>query len=72
MEEPASTAARDSIAGLCPGCAHSRRVDSARGSTFILCELSRTDPRFHKYPRLPVLTCVGYQPAPESATKQSS
>jgi len=54
------------------GCAHSRRVDSARGSTFILCELSRTDPRFHKYPRLPVLTCVGYQPAPESATKQSS
>jgi hypothetical protein len=72
MKEPGGKIARDSNAGLCPGCAHSRRVDSARGSTFFLCELSRTDPRFPKYPRLPVLTCAGYQPAPGPAAKQSS
>ena len=28
---------------------------------FILCELSVTDPRFPKYPRLPVLSCEGYE-----------
>jgi hypothetical protein len=72
MIELDSTAVRDSNAGLCPGCLHSRRVESARGSTFVLCELSRTDPRFPKYPRLPVLTCAGFQPAPGPATKQSS
>jgi hypothetical protein len=70
MEELGSAAARDSNAGLCPNCLHSRRIESARGSTFMLCELSRTDSRFPKYPRLPVLTCGGYQPAPEPPTKQ--
>jgi len=33
---------------------------SARGSVFILCELSRTDPAFPRYPNLPVLRCSGY------------
>ena len=47
-------------AGLCVDCLHSRRVESPRGSAFILCELSLTDPAFPKYPRLPVLTCNGY------------
>lgn len=27
----------------------------------MLCELSKTDPRFPKYPRLPVLACPGYE-----------
>jgi len=48
-------------AGLCGDCIHSREVESARGSTFILCNLSLTDPRLPKYPRLPVLTCEGYK-----------
>lgn len=26
-----------------------------------MCERSRTDERFAKYPRLPVLQCVGYE-----------
>jgi hypothetical protein len=26
-----------------------------------MCELSKTDPRFEKYPRLPVLACVGFE-----------
>jgi pyrimidine operon attenuation protein / uracil phosphoribosyltransferase len=35
-------------------------MESDRGSVFLLCALSGTDPRFRKYPRLPVLACDGY------------
>src|SRR6266536_729977 len=49
------------VAGLCADCVHARRVESGRGSVFILCELSLTDLRFPKYPRLPVLSCEGYK-----------
>jgi len=38
-----------------------REIHSDRGSTFYMCQLSATDPRFPKYPRLPVLQCLGYQ-----------
>jgi len=51
-------------AGLCAHCFHSRRIESAHGSVFILCELSLTDPNFAKYPRLPILTCDGYAKKP--------
>jgi hypothetical protein len=47
-------------AGLCADCANAQRIESSRGSAFLLCQLSRTDPRFLKYPRLPVLSCSGY------------
>jgi hypothetical protein len=36
-------------------------VTSGRGSQFILCELSRADQRFARYPRLPVLSCEGFE-----------
>jgi hypothetical protein len=48
-------------AGLCADCIHALGVESSRGSQFLLCELSRSDPRFAKYPRLPVPSCPGYQ-----------
>lgn len=48
--------------GLCADCAFSRVIESARGSAFYLCERSRTDPAFPKYPPLPVLRCSGYVP----------
>lgn len=48
--------------GLCASCANVRVVRSGKGSTFFLCELSKTDPAFPKYPRLPVLRCRGYTP----------
>ena len=52
--------------GLCAGCVHMRLITSARGSEFYNCALSKTDPRFPKYPRLPVLSCHGYrQPEPK-------
>lgn len=50
-----------STKGLCADCIHARSIKSDRGSTFLLCELSTRDPGFPKYPRLPVLSCQGYE-----------
>jgi len=50
-----------SNAGLCADCAHARQVTTDRASSFLQCELSFTDPRFPKYPRLPVRTCPGHK-----------
>lgn len=47
-------------AGLCSECANARRVESERGSVFVMCQLSATDANFPKYPRLPVFSCAGY------------
>jgi hypothetical protein len=46
--------------GLCDRCAHQRLVGTTRGSTFSLCERSRTEPEFPRYPRVPVLRCPGF------------
>lgn len=45
---------------------HARIIESRRGSRFYMCELSRTDSRFPKYPPLPVIRCIGYQPRGDS------
>jgi len=47
--------------GLCARCLHVRVIRSDRGTTFYFCKLSATDARFPKYPRLPVLTCSGFE-----------
>jgi len=52
-----------SPAGLCEGCRHVELVTSVHGSTFYLCRLSFEDPRFPKYPVLPVRVCSGYVPS---------
>jgi hypothetical protein len=36
-------------------------VPNRRGSVFSLCERSKTDERFPKYPRVPVQECPGYE-----------
>ena len=46
--------------GLCATCAHARIVTSDRGSEFVFCAQSTTALRLPRYPRLPVLDCVGY------------
>ena len=51
-------------AGLCETCANVRIVDTRKGSRFYMCQLSDVDPRFPKYPRTPVMQCIGYVPAP--------
>ena len=47
--------------GLCADCAYVRRIESARGSMFYLCQRSATEPNFPKYPRLPVMVCSGFE-----------
>jgi len=47
-------------AGLCDRCTHQRVVRTGRGAQFSLCERHKTDPRFAKYPRLPVVSCPGF------------
>jgi hypothetical protein len=47
-------------AGLCESCANVRIVETRKGSRFYLCTLSEVDPRFPKYPGIPVLRCAGY------------
>jgi hypothetical protein len=47
--------------GLCDRCVHQTVVRNTRGSSFSLCERSKTDPRYPKYPRVPVGECRGYE-----------
>jgi hypothetical protein len=54
--------------GLCRTCRHSRIVPAPR-STFYLCERSFIDPRFLKYPPLPVIRCVGFEPLPPAVNE---
>lgn len=46
--------------GLCKECVHHSLVKNARENEFHLCEKSKTDSSFPKYPRLPVLECKGF------------
>lgn len=50
-----------SVAGLCATCRYAQLIESSKGSEFLLCKLGKSDPRFPKYPRLPVISCAGYQ-----------
>jgi hypothetical protein len=50
--------------GLCDRCRHQRVVATTRGSRFSLCERSRDEPAYPRYPRLPVLRCDGFEPPP--------
>jgi hypothetical protein len=44
-----------SVCALTAG--HAQQIESSKGSVFLLCALSKTDQRFPKYPRIPVLAC---------------
>jgi hypothetical protein len=46
--------------GLCATCEHLRLLASRR-SVFVRCGLAAVDPRFPKYPPLPVRACGGYR-----------
>ena len=48
--------------GLCGTCLHLRVIESKKGSRFVLCERSRTDASYPRYPALPVLRCAGWVP----------
>ncbi len=50
-------------AGLCARCRHARVQVSARGSRFWRCARADRDPRYRRYPPLPVTTCPGFEAA---------
>jgi len=50
------------FAGLCDRCAWRQSVPSSRGQVYVLCRRSVDDPRFRKYPVLPVFACSGFEP----------
>jgi len=56
--------------GLCQSCSNVRVIKNERGSVFYLCRLSESDLRFQKYPRLPVLSCDGYEAISPSNKKR--
>ncbi|MEP7049647.1 MAG: hypothetical protein ABJB12_04810 [Pseudomonadota bacterium] len=56
-----SELARQQRVGLCAICTHARVIESVRGSEFWLCERSKNDARFKKYPPLPVRACLGFE-----------
>jgi hypothetical protein len=45
--------------GLCQNCIYNK-VIKTKTSTFYLCEKSKENSSFKKYPRLPVLECKGF------------
>ena len=59
MREPVGEG-RDG-SGLCASCLHTRLQRNARGSTFRRCARADGDPRFVRYPPLPVLRCAGHE-----------
>ena len=46
---------------LCETCAWMREVVTPKGSRFLLCRLSQTDPAYPKYLPQPVVRCDGYR-----------
>jgi len=58
---PHTPCMRRQSAGLCDSCRHQRIVRNTRGSEFSLCERSRTEPEYPRYPRLPVRSCKGWE-----------
>jgi hypothetical protein len=58
--------------GLCADCRWARRVPSQRGAVFFLCRRSETDAAFPRYPRLPRLSCEGYERARTGARDEGS
>lgn len=54
----------DARVGLCARCRHARRQANARGSVFWRCARAESDPRFERYPRLPVVRCPAFEEGP--------
>jgi hypothetical protein len=49
------------IQTLCETCALMRAVITLKGSRFLMCQLSQTNPAYPKYAPQPVVRCDGHQ-----------
>ena len=57
------------MAGLCASCVNARVIESSKSARFIRCELSFTDTRFARYPRLPMTRCEGFSARTDRAAQ---
>jgi hypothetical protein len=48
------------IQSLCDTCAWMREIVTPKGSRFLLCQFSKSDPAYPKYPPQPMVGCGGY------------
>lgn len=67
MDDSAAPGQATDRRGLCVHCAHVRLVEGRGASVFYLCERSFADPRFPRYPTIPVLGCPGFEPRTEDS-----
>jgi hypothetical protein len=51
--------------GLCALCRHAQVKGTNRGTAYLRCTRASWDDSLAKYPRLPVIGCVGFEPADE-------
>jgi len=49
------------IESLCETCQNLQEVNTPKGSRFLLCRLSKSDPAYPKYPPQPIVRCDGYR-----------
>ncbi len=49
--------------GLCGMCLHAAVKGTNRGTAYLRCTRAAWDDSLVKYPRLPVIGCVGFEPA---------
>jgi hypothetical protein len=49
-------------AGICVDCVHPKVNLTRRGTGYLRCLRAEWDERLPRYPRLPVLDCVGFEP----------
>ena len=53
-------------AGGCVSCVYARLIRAKANDVYYFCERSVNDPRYARYPRLPMLTCEGHTDRAES------
>ena len=54
----------EATVGLCASCAHAIRQEGTRGASFWRCLRAEDDPRYRRYPPLPVRECPGHEAGP--------
>jgi hypothetical protein len=47
--------------GLCADCAFVHRNETRKGTVYWRCTRAASDPGFPRYPRLPVISCPGFE-----------
>ena len=48
-------------AGLCEACQHAKLNETNRGTAYLRCTRAAWDDRLPRYPRLPVMECIGFE-----------